>query len=115
MAEPSNSGKAISFSVFRLTFREFRFRFDLGSGAHVIADSSSTDVTDGNVHTVEVDRNRLNVELVVDGQSTSETAGGVSTGLNTNNDVFFGRHIPPCRHLHLLINALSLSSFRRSP
>eukprot|EP00118_Oscarella_pearsei_P002875 m.12012 g.12012 ORF g.12012 m.12012 type:complete len:1882 (+) comp23764_c1_seq1:56-5701(+) len=63
---------------------------ELGSGPTALTVTSDMIVTDGNMHTVQVNRDRRVVELTVDGTKVTKTAPGSATQLNTNQNVFFG-------------------------
>ncbi|XP_037930417.1 fat-like cadherin-related tumor suppressor homolog, partial [Teleopsis dalmanni] len=87
------SGK-IDYNILEIFQGTVQYRFDLGTGEAIVS-VKTVNISDGNWHTIMLDRNINSATLIVDEKYSSEgQAPGIKVMYNThNNDIFFGAEV----------------------
>lgn len=86
----------IDYNVIEILNGALQYRFDLGSGEGLVV-VSSVNISDGNWHSIKLDRVLNTAKVIVDNKHFSQgSAPGVNIILNLqNNDIFIGAEVKP--------------------
>uniref|UniRef100_A0A1I8PIC7 Uncharacterized protein n=1 Tax=Stomoxys calcitrans TaxID=35570 RepID=A0A1I8PIC7_STOCA len=86
----------IDYCVIEIVNGAVQFRFDLGSGEGTVI-VSSVNISDGEWHTIKIERILNTAKIVVDNKHSSQgSAPGINSVLNLqNNDIFVGAKVIP--------------------
>uniref|UniRef100_A0A6Q2YSL2 FAT atypical cadherin 1a n=1 Tax=Esox lucius TaxID=8010 RepID=A0A6Q2YSL2_ESOLU len=85
--------KGTDYSILEIVNGRLQYKFDCGSGPGIVS-IHSTQVNDGNWHTVTLEVDGNYAKLVLDRvHAASGTAPGTLRTLNLDNSVYFGGHV----------------------